>query len=539
MMTDRPLLTEVCATTAPGAHEPDGSALAMPRVHKFGGTSVDGAERLQALAAIIRDQADCSVVVVSAMAGVSDELSRLVDAATAGQDTRPASDPSATLAAMKQRHLDVLQGIVKEDATRAPVAARIEEIFDAATQLVGEGPGGEAGRFGDQLMAVGEDLAVELTVAALRAEGIPAAVLNARDIVWTNSEFGAAVPDFESVRRLAPSNILPLVEDGIVPVIQGFIGSEAGGATTTLGRGGSDFTATLLAAALGSPEVVIWTDVDGILSGDPNLVGDSRVVPNVGSEEVVELSYFGARVIHPAAAKHAIVSGLPLRIKNSFAPERPGTLVHPDRGVAAAFAAVAHKTDVALIRVRAFPTALAYGFLARVFGVLGRHRVPVDLVSTSHSSTAFTVERDEDLSAVRRALSVFSEVDVLRDVATVTVVGRGLLREPGMDALVFWAVEKTPVYLISQASDVSISFVVDEAEAPELVRRLHLSLIELRGEAEEHEVLEVEAREDEAREAEATDEETEEGAGEMEAAAEETEEGAEEKGSRRRKGEER
>jgi aspartate kinase len=266
-------------------------------------------------------------------------------------------------------------------------------------------------------------------------------------------------------------------------VVQGFIGSEAGGATTTLGRGGSDFTATLLAAALGSPEVVIWTDVDGILSGDPNLVGDSRVVSDVGSEEAVELSYFGARVIHPAAAKHAIASGLPLRIKNSFAPERPGTLVHPDRGAAAAFAAVAHKADVALIRVRAFPTALAYGFLARVFGVLGRHGVPVDLVSTSHSSTAFTVERDEDLSAVRRALSVFAEVDVLRDVATVTVVGRGMLREPGMDALVFWAVEKTPVYLISQASDVSISFVVDEVEAPELVRRLHLSLIELKEEA--------------------------------------------------------
>ena len=211
----------------------------------------------------------------------------------------------------------------------------------------------------------------------------------------------------------------------------------------------------------------------------------TTVISDVGSEEAVELAYFGARVIHVAAAKHAIASNLPLRIKNSFAPERPGTLIHSDRGAAAAFAAVAHKTDVALIRVRAFPTALACGFLARVFGVLGRHSVPVDLVATSHSSTAFTVDRDHDLSAVHGALSVFSEVDVVQDVATVTVVGRGMLREPGMDALVFWAVEKTPVYLISQASDVSISFVVDEAEAPDLVRRLHLSLIELRGEDRE------------------------------------------------------
>ena len=495
-MTDRPHLTEVCATTEPDDFEahrsPDGVTVTMPCVHKFGGTSVDGAERLKALAAIIRDQRGRSVVVVSAMAGVSNELSQLVDEATTGATTGGnmpevpgVPGPSTTLATMKQRHLDTLQAIVEEEAARAPLAARISEIFEGATQLLGEGPGGEAGRFGDQLMAVGEDLAVELTVAALEAEGISATVLDARDIIWTNSDFGAAVPDFESIRKLAPDSILPLVEEGRVPVIQGFIGSEAGGATTTLGRGGSDFTATLLGAALGSPEVVLWTDVDGIHSADPSLVRESRVVSDVGSEEAVELSYFGARVVHSAAAKHAIASTLPLRIKNSFAPERPGTLIHSDRGAAAAFAAVAHKTDVALIRVRAFPTALAYGFLARVFGVLGRHGVPVDLVATSHSSTAFTVDRDEDLSAVRSALSVFSEVDVLKDVATVTVVGRGMLREPGMDALVFWAVEKTPVYLISQASDVSISFVVDEAEAPELVRRLHLSLIELKEGARE------------------------------------------------------
>ncbi len=510
MMTDRPLLTEVCATTGPDDFEdrgsPDGVTVVMPRVHKFGGTSVDGAERLKAIAAIIRDQGDRSVVVVSAMAGVSNELSRLVDAATIeGEGRGEAPDPSAALAALKQRHLDALQGIVEEGAARTSLAARIDEIFDGAAQLLDEGPNGEAGRFGDQLMAIGEDLSVELTVAALQAEGIPAAVLDAREIIWTNADFGAAVPDFESIRKLVPSNILPLVEEGCIPVVQGFIGSEAGGATTTLGRGGSDFTATLLAAALGSPEAVLWTDVDGIHSADPSLVGESRVVSDVGSEEAVELSYFGARVVHPAAAKHAIASDLPLRIKNSFAPERPGTLIHSDRGAEGAFAAVAHKTDVSLIRVRAFPTALAYGFLARVFGVLGRHSVPVDLVATSHSSTAFTVDHGEDLSEVRRALSVFSEVDVLKDVATVTVVGQGMLREPGMDALVFWAIEKTPVYLISQASDVSISFVVDEDEAPELVRRLHLSLIELKEGAREEEAArrEEEAREEEAREEEA------------------------------------
>ncbi len=329
-------------------------------------------------------------------------------------------------------------------------------------------------------MAAGEDLTVELTVAALTAEGVSATGKDARSIVWTDAGFGAAIPDVDAIGRLAPERIRPLLDAGTVPVVQGFIGSEAGGSTTTLGRGGSDFTAALLGAALDASEVVIWTDVDGMYSGDPNLVRAAEVLPEVGFGEAVELAYFGARVVHPSAVKHAIARDVLLRIKNAFAPEREGTLIHFDRRDTAAFAAVANKTDVALIEVRAFPTAMAYGFLARVFAVLARHRVPVDLVATSHSSTAFTVDRDEELPEVRRALSVFSEVDVIENVATVTVVGRGLLREPGLDALVFWAVEKTPVYLISQASDVSISFVVDEVEAPELVRKLHLSLIELR-----------------------------------------------------------
>ena len=324
-MTDRPLLTEVCATTGPEDFEdsgsPDGVAMSMPRVHKFGGTSVDGAERLRALAEIICDQEDRSVVVVSAMAGVSDELNRLAGAATA--DGERGADPKAALAALKEKHLSTLEALVVDEAVRAPVATRLLEIFDAADRLFAEGAGGEPARFGDQVMAIGEDLSVELTVAALQVKGISAAVLNARDIIWTNSEFGAAVPDFESIRKLAPSHILPLAEDGCVPVVQGFIGSEPGGATTTLGRGGSDFTATLLAAALGSPEVVIWTDVDGIHSGDPSVVRESRVVRDVGSEEAVELSYFGARVIHPAAAKHAIASDLPLRIRNSFHARGP------------------------------------------------------------------------------------------------------------------------------------------------------------------------------------------------------------------------
>ncbi len=482
-MTDRPALTDTDFCADPSARlgaaqeMTDNPTAGVLRVHKFGGTSVDGAECLKALACIIRDEEGPAVVVVSAMAGVSNKLSGLLVGTDDGQAPL---DPSDVVAGLRRRHHDALMELTEEGPERTAAADRIDQILDRVGELVPLAPGADTRQVRDQLMAAGEDLTVELTVAALEAEGVTAAAMDARSVVWTDAGFGAAIPDVDAIGRLAPERIGPLLDAGTVPVLQGFIGSEAGGSTTTLGRGGSDFTAALLGAALDATEVVIWTDVDGMFSGDPNLVRAAEALPEVGFGEAVELAYFGARVVHPAAVKHAVARGMFLRIKNAFKPDGPGTLIHFDRRDTAAFAAVAHKTDVALIEVRAFPTAMAYGFLARVFAVLARHKVPVDLVATSHSSTAFTVDRDQELTEVRRALSVFSEVEVTEDVSTVTVVGRGLLREPGLAALVFWAVEKTPVYLISQASYVSISFVVDEVEAPALVRKLHLSLIELR-----------------------------------------------------------
>ena len=482
-MTHRPALTDTDFCADPSARmgsgqEPRGrSATGLLKVHKFGGTSVDGAERLKALAGIIRHEEDAAVVVVSAMAGVSNALSGLVAEPTDGSASEEAL---AVVRQLRHRHQNVLLELVKDGPERKAAAGRIDEILDGVVELLSAPDEVESLRLRDQLMAAGEDLTVVLTVAALESAGVSAVGLDARSVVWTDPAFGSAIPDVDAIGRLAPERLRPILASGRVPVVQGFIGSEAGGGTTTLGRGGSDFTAALLGAALQATEVVIWTDVDGMYSGDPNLVRSAGALSEVGFGEAVELAYFGAKVIHPAAVKHAVARGVLLRIKNASKPDGDGTLIHFDRRDTAAFAAVAHKTDVALIEVRAFPTAMAYGFLARVFAVLARHKVPVDLVATSHSSTAFTVDRREELSEVRRSLSVFSEVEVTENVATVTVVGRGLLREPGLDALVFWAVEKTPVYLISQASDVSISFVVDESDAPELVRKLHLSLIELR-----------------------------------------------------------
>lgn len=335
----------------------------------------------------------------------------------------------------------------------------------------------------DAIVSAGEDLSAVMVAAAIRASGRAARWVDPRTLVRTDDRHGKAVPEHEAMRRQCALHLLPVVQDGTVAVVGGFVGATEAGVTTTLGRGGGDYTATLVGGAVDAKVVHIWTDVTGILSGDPRLVDGPRLLPEIGFEEAVELAYFGAKVIHPGAAVEAVTRRVPLRIRSTFDPDHEGTLVRQDVRGAAEIAAVAAKTGVILMKVRTRAWSMPYGFLAKVFDVLGRHRTPVDLVAASHWTTAFTLDEAEELDAVVAELSAFAEVEVVRDLATVTVVGHGFMQEPGMDALVFWAVEKTPVHLIAQASDVSLSFLVDEADVPGVLQRLHTSLIELRAAA--------------------------------------------------------
>ncbi len=446
-----------------------------PVVYKFGGTSLADAERIGHVARLVAEGPTPLVVVVSALAGVTDRLVALC--------SRLGGDPSKVeeiVWGLRDRHLEVARGLGLNEAEERTLGAAVEERLDALFTAALDSESLPEPAREDALLATGEDLSTLLVAAAVRHAGRPALAVDARRVVVTDDRFGGAVPDGRSIRRRSLEHLPPILADGVVPVIQGFVGATPDGLTTTLGRGGSDFTAALLGGALDAREVHVWTDVPGVLSGDPKEVGEPRLLEEIGFEEAVELSWSGAKVIHPVAAKWAVSQGVPLRIRSTFEPEHEGTLVRNDVRNMAEIAAVVAKKGVVLIKVRSHPAALPYGFLARVFEILARYRLEVDLVATSHSSTAFTIDEAAELDDVARELSVFSDVDVRRDLVTVTVVGRGLLAEPGMDALVFWAVERAPVHLISQASDVSLSFVVDAQDAPDLVRRLHLTLIELR-----------------------------------------------------------
>jgi aspartate kinase len=400
------------------------SERAAPVVYKFGGTSLGDGTRIRHVAHLIAEGPRPLVVIVSAMAGVTDLLQRLAR----GSGGRGPGD-KALLQEISARHLEALK-------TLGPVAAEEQPALEARLEALRRAVSGDAGLEGemraDAILSAGEDLTQRVVHAALRAKGVASAAVDARHVLVTDANFGGAAPDRVRTQAACAATLDPLLAAGTVAVVQGFVGATPEGHTTTLGRGGSDFSATILGGTLGAAAVHIWTDVNGVMSGDPRQVDAPHLLPEIGFEELVELAWAGARVIHPVAAKWAVAEGVPLTIRDSFHPSHPGTRVRHDVRGAAGIAAITAKRGVALIKVRSHPVALPYGFLARVFDVLGRHRLEVDLVATSHSSTAFTIDDRAHLDEVAAELGGFADVEVTKSLVTITLVGRGLLAQPGI-----------------------------------------------------------------------------------------------------------
>lgn len=442
-----------------------------PLVYKFGGSSLGDAARISRVAELVAAAGEPVAIVVSAMAGTTDRLSALA------RDRGAGAPVSAAIDALADHHLATAATLFRDAPEhRAAVAAALDEVLAGLRRDDPATPG--SAEDGDRIRAVGEDLSSRLLAGALDAMGHPCLRIDARELIHTDAHFGGAEPDEERIERAALARVQPALASGRSVVVQGFVGRAPDGRTTTLGRGGSDLTASLLGAALGAREVHIWTDVDGIFSGDPRAVDHPRRLDRIGFEEAVELATFGAKVLHPGAAKYAVSRELVVRIRSTFEPARAGTLIVRDRWDPAGVAAIAFKPGVALVQVRSHPSAMPYGFLARVFEVLARHKLPVDLVATSHTSTAFTLDAGAEVARATAELRVFAEVAVRTRLATVTVVGHGLLQTPGVVARVFAEVGSTEVHLVSQASDVSLSLVVDEHDARALMQRLHVALIE-------------------------------------------------------------
>jgi aspartate kinase len=451
-------------------------------VLKFGGTSVGTAERIRDVARLVASRGgDPCVVVVSAMGGITDLLVSLKISSSGG-------DPAATERArsvLARRHEEAIEGLgltgAELGAVREAVAAELRraEVLSAGILLLEE----VSLRTSDALLALGELISSRLVAAALRAAGASAVWVDPREILATDASHGAALPDEAETARRFAAKVIPELDRGRTVVTGGFVGATPEGVTTTLGRGGSDYSAALFGAALKDAgrevgAIEIWTDVDGILTADPRVVPNARLVPEVSAAEAAELAFFGAKVLHPATIRPAVQRGIPVAVRNTFRPDAPGTVVRRDTA-GTGVRALAMRKGVTALFVGSPRMLLAHGYAARVFSVFERHRVAVDVIATSEVSISITVDEKAPLEGVVHDLSEFADVSVLRHLAVVSVVGRELRSTAGVAGRVFAALGDVNVVLISQgASDTNLTFVVTESDAPEALRRLHREFFE-------------------------------------------------------------
>jgi aspartate kinase len=458
-----------------------------PIVLKFGGTSVADAAGFERVATIVRAHGGPRpVVVVSALARVTDALFGCAAAAAAGDPGRARADVTDLL----ERHAAIARRLLEPERARG-YAAELEQARQELGRLCDElarapgvggagGAGGAAAGLGDAFVSYGERLAASLLAATLERAGLPARYVDARRCILTDDAHGRAAPLFADTERCTRGELLPLVDAGSVPVLGGYIAATRDGVTTTLGRGGSDYTAALVGAAIGAEEIQIWTDVSGVLTADPRIVPAARPVARLSYAEAAELAYFGAKVLHPKTIQPAMDRGIPVRICNSHAPDDPGTIVTARPAEpAGTVKAIAHKTGLTVLQVSSTRMLGAYGFLRALFEVFDRHRTAVDVVTTSEVSVSLTLDDTRALPAVVADLGGLGEVTVEPGRAIICVVGEGLRTTPGIAARVFTTVRDINVSLISQgASRVNLTFVVEEARVREAVERLHAAFFE-------------------------------------------------------------
>lgn len=441
-------------------------------VLKFGGTSVADRAALQRLIRIVRNVDGPQAVVVSALGGATDRLLGIAAQAGAGD-----ADGARTIVQqLLDRHVEVV-GVISDGTLRREVELfllaefdELRRVVDALSVLREVSP-----RWLDAIAAVGEICSSRIVAAALTSEGTRAAWVDARTVMVTTDTFTAAPPLMEQTTVRARDLMRPLLNAGTVPVMGGFVGATEQGITTTLGRGGSDYSAAILGACLDASEIQIWTDVDGMLTADPRIVPNARLVPQLSFAEASELAYFGAKVLHPSTIIPAVDKNIPVRILNSRNAAVAGTLITASRPSSGQpLTAVASKRNVTVVDIASTRMLMAHGFLHRLFGVFEKHGTSVDVVTTSEVSVSVTVDDVRRLPAVIADLSEFSDVTREDDMAVLCAVGEGIAGDARFVGELMRALGPVPVRMLSQAAERrNITLVISDAELPTALARVH------------------------------------------------------------------
>jgi aspartate kinase len=450
--------------------------MSAPIIMKFGGTSVADAERLRGVASLAKERAESGVLLVlSAFSGVTDLLFAAGRAAVAGDE----KEALALLGDMLERHRATAAMLLGAPLDGLPKS--VEAAFEAARIDLGSVLKGSSllralpERSMDILAGRGELLSSTILAAFM---GVP--WIDARTVMRTDSRFGCAKPHTDEIKRLASEKILPLVGPGKIAVTQGYIGADSTGAPTTLGRGGSDYSASLFGAALGAAEIQIWTDVEGVLTCDPRIVPQAMPIELLGYDEAAELAAFGAKVLHPATILPAVEQGIPVTVRNSMVPRGRFTTISRESASGRPVTALASRAPVTVLTVTTPRMLGGSGFLASIFEVFGRRELSVDLVATSEVSVSVTLDGKSEVEGLVKELRELGEVSVDRDRAVVALVGDRLLKTPGVPGKALAALSEINIEMISLgANEINLSLVVERGQAAEAQRRLHAAFFEI------------------------------------------------------------
>ena len=462
-------------------------------VMKFGGTSVGNAQAITQTASIVQaygSKWDNIVVVVSAMRGVTDAL-------VTGARTAANGDPNTYLSIvsdLRVRHTMVITALMTEGKDRFELLKVVDAYLDEfATFCHSVGVLGEVtARAMDAISSLGERINARVVAACLRQLGIASQAMDATELIVTDNRFQQAAPRMDLTRAKVQTVLVPLMAEGCVPVVTGFIGATETGITTTLGRGGSDYSAAILGAALDAAEVWTWTDVDGVMTTDPRIAPDARVIPVLSYSEVGELAYFGARILHPKTISPVVERGIPLWVKNTFNPESPGTqIVREPESTAGTVKAVTAIHGLSMVTVEGRGMMGVPGIAARTFAAVASKGASVLMISqaSSEQSICFIIPTDDVppvIDALESALALelarrdIDRVWALNDIVIVTAVGAGMRGTPGVAARLFGALASKSINAIAIAqgsSECSISIAVSADQATEAVRQIHREVV--------------------------------------------------------------
>jgi aspartate kinase len=441
-------------------------------VVKFGGTSVGDAEAIERSAEIVRGRLDRQpAVVVSALAGATNSLLAIGEQSAKGH----LIGALRGVETLRDRHFQMCEKLLGTSGEASDVAAEMSASFDELASLAEALSvlGHATPRSFDAIAAFGEQLSSHLVAAFFKLRDIPAVHVEARDVFVTDDNFMSAEPQTDAIAEAARGIVQPLIQEGKVPVMGGFIGRTTRGVTTTLGRGGSDYSASLLGAALHAEAIEIWTDVDGMLTADPRVVKGSKLIEQIRFDEASELASFGAKVLHPSTIAPAVRLGIPVFIYNSRNPKGKGTRITFD-APRRAVSAIAGKGGITVVKVGAAKMLFARGFLRRVFEIFEKNGISVDVVATSEVSVSVTVDEPSELESLVVELSQLGDVSVERDRAIVAVVGAAISEDTASMGRAIGALDGIKVHMMSlSATGINLTMIVDGDQLNPVMERLH------------------------------------------------------------------